>query len=412
MEEIKTFDKYFWIGLISFIVFVLTICFFPFVFTITPGIKDFTTTGQIGDTIGGIMGPFIAIAVGALTFLAFWVQFKANEQQKYYFKKQDTKNDIERLETRLFEMIKWHRDNVSELTYSTYSFSINAEGRKVAIEDEYLSRKVFKAIFDDFKLLSLETEVLFSDINLTIYNPTYLEKLKNNDLLTLRGIDLLIYAKIDLLYCILYFGLSIEGKNTLNRHFEGRYNLEFCNRLILLASTKPTKNSSAWKIWQSFNGEPIEEKLQILYGWEKIFKRGLKSPEYEDYYRCSIYNKIYSEATFTKYYGGHQFRLSHYFTHLYQIIIYIDKSILLSDNEKRDNVRLIRAQLSTYEQIIFFINSISILGRSWELESKHNSNKSNPYKLISKYKLIKNIPNDLIIDNVKVSSYYPGIIEY
>lgn len=44
---------------------------------------DFSTTGQIGDTIGGIMGPFIAIAAAGLTFIAFWVQCKANIQRRH-----------------------------------------------------------------------------------------------------------------------------------------------------------------------------------------------------------------------------------------------------------------------------------------------------------------------------------------
>ena len=43
---------------------------------------DFTESGQIGDTVSGIMNPFIALAGVLLTFLAFYIQFKANKQQK------------------------------------------------------------------------------------------------------------------------------------------------------------------------------------------------------------------------------------------------------------------------------------------------------------------------------------------
>jgi len=42
---------------------------------------DFTETGQIGDTIGGIVNPFIALAGVLLTFLAFYMQIKANKIQ-------------------------------------------------------------------------------------------------------------------------------------------------------------------------------------------------------------------------------------------------------------------------------------------------------------------------------------------
>ena len=58
-------------------------CFAPWLFT-GPGCErlDFTETGQIGDTIGGVMGPFIAMAGVFLTFVAFLMQVRANEIQR------------------------------------------------------------------------------------------------------------------------------------------------------------------------------------------------------------------------------------------------------------------------------------------------------------------------------------------
>ncbi len=57
------------------IVFAL---FAPLIFT-SKGRIDFTGTGQIGDTIAGTMGPFIAIAGVIVTFLAFLMQKNAND---------------------------------------------------------------------------------------------------------------------------------------------------------------------------------------------------------------------------------------------------------------------------------------------------------------------------------------------
>lgn len=48
-------------------------------------ILDFSQTGPIGDTIGGIMNPFIALVGVLLTFLAFYMQIKANEIQRKQF---------------------------------------------------------------------------------------------------------------------------------------------------------------------------------------------------------------------------------------------------------------------------------------------------------------------------------------
>lgn len=58
-------------------------CFAPWLFT-GEGCNrlDFTKTGQIGDTIGGVMGPFIAMAGVFLTFVAFLMQVRANEIQR------------------------------------------------------------------------------------------------------------------------------------------------------------------------------------------------------------------------------------------------------------------------------------------------------------------------------------------
>lgn len=49
---------------------------------------DFSSTGQIGDTIGGITTPFIGVSSAILTFLAFFMQFKANETHNIQFNEQ------------------------------------------------------------------------------------------------------------------------------------------------------------------------------------------------------------------------------------------------------------------------------------------------------------------------------------
>ena len=67
--------KGWYLFVIIVIVFALSA---PYLFT-RNGIIDFTETGQIGDTIGGTMGPFIALAGVIVTFLAFLMQKKAND---------------------------------------------------------------------------------------------------------------------------------------------------------------------------------------------------------------------------------------------------------------------------------------------------------------------------------------------
>ena len=85
----------------------------------------FSRTGQVGDTIGGIMGPFIALIAAFLTFMAFWIQYRANEKQNAIANKQldiaekqmtmaeeqERKYAIERFENTLHQMLDMYSKN-------------------------------------------------------------------------------------------------------------------------------------------------------------------------------------------------------------------------------------------------------------------------------------------------------------
>lgn len=113
----------------------LLVCLLPFAFTFNGcGRLDFRETGQIGDTIGGTMSPFVAIIAGLLTFLAFWVQYKANEQQRADLA-------VERFENTLFQMMTLQEEITDNLRYATDSSpEILATGRHV-FEYIYLHRQ-------------------------------------------------------------------------------------------------------------------------------------------------------------------------------------------------------------------------------------------------------------------------------
>ena len=95
------------------------------------------------------------------------------------------------------------------------------------------------------------------------------------------------------------------------------------------------------------------------------------------------------------YFGGHQVRLGHYYRHLFQTVKYIDTVKFLDEKEKYNYVKILRAQLTQHELAIFFINSLSI-GQAWEIN-----------KYITKYKLIKNLPQNFV-ENINPKDYYSG----
>lgn len=86
-KEIKNWDTVTIILLILSGVIILFSFFAPYYFTQSAKNSDldFTATGAIGDTLGGIMNPFIALVGILLTFLAFYMQIKANQIQKQIF---------------------------------------------------------------------------------------------------------------------------------------------------------------------------------------------------------------------------------------------------------------------------------------------------------------------------------------
>lgn len=65
----------------------------PIILTQIPiTLSDFTKTGSIGDTIGGITAPFIGFIAGCLTFLAFHEQHRANKVSEEDLKKERFEN--------------------------------------------------------------------------------------------------------------------------------------------------------------------------------------------------------------------------------------------------------------------------------------------------------------------------------
>ena len=114
--SIKTTNviSYFFAGVSIFLIIIG--CFAPLVFTQCRSLVDFTETGQIGDTIGGTMSPFVTIAGVFMTFIAFLMQVNANKIQSDQLRKSlslkilenkiDSRNALELMSVDINVMIK------------------------------------------------------------------------------------------------------------------------------------------------------------------------------------------------------------------------------------------------------------------------------------------------------------------
>ena len=105
-------------------------------------------------------------------------------------------------------------------------------------------------------------------------------------------------------------------------------------------------------------------------------------PELEDLViehkgKKAIFMQVYQPFT------GHGTKIGHYYRHLFQTVKYVatQEHALFTPTLKYSYVKTLRAQLSNFEQVLFYYNSVSILGKAW-IKNKY----------IRDYKLIINLP--------------------
>ena len=90
--------------------------------------------------------------------------------------------------------------------------------------------------------------------------------------------------------------------------------------------------------------------------------------------------------------------LSAYFRNMYNAIMLIHKSSILNEEQKRQYIRVYRAQLSNPELVIIFFNVLSRFGKKW-----------NENNIIAKYEFIKNLPTNTC-NGYNPKNYY--VMEY
>lgn len=280
---------------------------------------DMAVNGQIGDFIGGVVGTFFSLA-------GVFLLFNTLTAQRQFFKQ-------EIFESRFFEYIKMHRENVSEMV----------------IADAVRGRSCFKYMISELRFIYRIVEFYALEIaaNKYIIN----EKYTINE-----GKDYLRIA-----YLIMFFGIGYSSERQLAELLnEDELDL-FKNKI-----------------------KPDLEKVQQLYenrsrNFSSIqFTCKLNIPGIPDGF--DLETRFYP-------FDGHATRLGHYFRTIFQIVKYVSKQPLkeLPQEEKYQYLKSLRATFSNHEQLLMYYNSLSRLGLEWNSEG-----------LISQYALIKNLPLGLV----------------
>lgn len=332
-------DKTFRNAIILMIIAFILICFFPYIFTKFSIINLGTRTStDIADTLNGIMSPFIAFVAVGLTFLAFWVQYKANQRQFKEFDEQRKDTSIGRFENRFYELLKIHRDNVSEFQITRFDNP----------ENFIIARRVFVSMLDELRFSYFFTLEAYRDLN----EEELSEKSEKTN-----------YSEEDLYavaYVVFFNGISDSLLTALdaseNRALHYVLGEKFKPLLLILIPKlnnirdryKRSESISASVLYKSpFGIIKNEQKLKIKY-----------LP-----------------------FSGHNSRLGHYYRHLFQMVKFIvgqDEKVI---GDRYGYIKTLRAQLSNYEQILLYYNAISPFGKPWMTN-----------KYLTEWRMIKNMP--------------------
>jgi hypothetical protein len=252
--------------------------------------------GQLGDFVGGYIGTLLAL----FSFILIYSTFKGQRQT----------STIEKFQNKYFELIKMHRDNVTE----------------IGIGKDF-GKKIFVVLIREFRaILKIAKEI---------------SEYKKFD-----------YEKEQLFiisYYALFFGVGPNSSRMLR---------------------------------------------EALNEFDKLFVDAFLCKLNDDESKTNVKNSL--KFCFTPF-EGHQSRLAHYYRHLYQTICYVDN--INVDIDKYEYVKTIRAQLTTHEQALLFVNSLTPIGKNW-----WNKN------LLLRYRLVQNIPNSFFNAETEIdlSTYFPN----
>ena len=324
---------------------------------------------NISDVYSGvnIMTPFVAIASVVVTFLAFYVQYKANVKLKEDAKRQELDLKRQQLERQFYEMLKIHKDNVNEIKWSYWCLK-ESSSRHIPhdIENYHypswysLKTEHGRNVFDCYKY---EIHFIY---NVLIGCYGLFEDKCRNKKIPCKPLNR--NEMFKLAYGIFYYGKDFitNERNRLDFKSLDRFikdtQIEFLQKLNdIHLNIDTTKNILGRNDYDLLNGHD-----------------------------CL---------------NGHFYELNHYYRHLYQMVKcvanYDDE--IVSYEEKRKYLRMLRAQLTNNEQLMLFYNWKSGYGKDWEyLNGNH---------FFTDYRMIHNIDyHDVIFIPEKHEDLCPSIL--
>lgn len=335
-------------------------------------------TGQVGDFIGGVVGTIFSLVGTIFLILTLTQQSRSHHRDSF--------------ESKFFKLIELHRANVDEIAIHRI-----LKKKKTVIK----GRRAFKHVFDDIVGCRDEIKEFFEGMEVEdIYKEKYQKKLECHFSRLKRTIDLKQLALLNISYCIVFYGVGKEGEAILSSLLTSKFKESFVKPLISLVKMKPTRGSNYFKYWEELNKiAPLKSRVDKVS--EILTYRAMSSPPL----KVLDQGEVYYGNDYVKYYGGNQFWLGHYYRHFFQSIKFVNGESDLKFEEKYFYVKTFRAQVSTYEQALLLVNSLSLLGMIWELVPESDGEQN---QLITRYNLIKNLPGEEMA-GINYKKFYPDV---
>lgn len=308
------------LGVFFLIPFAITHCEWGFAFD-----ED---SSYVADSVAGTVGVGVACIAALLTFVAFWVQYKANVQQR-----ESILHD--RIEGRFFELIRLYRDSVDEME----------------IQDKRKGRACFIPMFKEFRcvyFIAKYEEGVFRKANGT-------KKIDDRKL-------------CEIAYSIFFNGVGIES-NKLRRDADEKYEpfLKHLDNVIY--------DIQVWyRELESANNDDANKSLNrrcfIYFDGLKYWKKiGTIRDILEIHKEATTANNEDAFVFEPKYYpfDGHITRLGHYYRNLFEIVRFIVSKIDygIDKKEAMQYLKLLRKQMSNHEQLLLYYNGVSGAGEKW-----------------------------------------------
>ena len=130
---------------------------------------NFSETGQIGDTIGGITAPVINLIGAILIYISFKAQINANRIQYKLLHQQSINQILDNNFHVSLELFKEIKEDYRNLSYKDASNqgALNLFGNEInkAMDEKTFKRFILKPIFFDWKFILCQYDLILNHIN-------------------------------------------------------------------------------------------------------------------------------------------------------------------------------------------------------------------------------------------------------